>query len=128
MLFKLWKKAEGKVYATRIVMRVEYVGSQEVSDVGASQYLISGCIAMCFSFLFPLYVNVFHPNDKSIDNRLDSLVSAAILGVVVAQYARFVFNRQSCACAEVIVRVESKSSSMRSSLLLIMNRYYLNCF
>lgn len=117
------------MYAARIVMRVEYVGSQEVSDVGASEPVSDFRLYRnVLQFLFPLYVNVFHPNDRSIDNRLDSLVSAAILGVVVAQYARFVFNRQSCACAEVIVRVESKSSSMRSSLLLIMNRYSLNCF
>lgn len=111
------------MYAARIVMRVEYVGSQEVSDVGASKPVSDFRLyRMCFSFLFPLYVNVFHPNDRSIDNRLDSLVSAAILGVVVAQYARFVFNRQSCASAEFIVRVEIKRSSMRSPLLLFMYR------
>ena len=57
---------------------------------------------MCFSFLFLRKVNGFQPVDRSSDQWSDNLFSTPMFGVVVAQYAKFVFKRQSCADAGVM--------------------------
>ena len=54
--------------------------------------------------------------DRSSDQWSDNLFSTPILGVVVAQYAKFVFKRQSCADAEVMNSAETRRSNMRSPL------------
>ena len=71
---------------------------------------------MCFSFLFLRKVNGFQPVDRSSDQWSDNLFSTPMFGVVVAQYAKFVFKRQSCADAEVMNNAETRRSNMRCPL------------
>ena len=73
---------------------------------------------MCFSFLFLLKVNGFHPVEKFIDHWSEIFFSAPILGVVVAQQARLVFNRQSCAEIGVVVRIKARRSHLLNLLLM----------
>lgn len=73
-------------------------------------------MAMCFSFLFLRKVNGFQPVDRSSDQWSDNLFSTPMFGVVVAQYAKFVFKHQSCADAAVMNSAETRRSNMRFPL------------